>query len=279
MSAAQAEFEVTLVVPENLTAISNMPEKRSTSEGLDEGMIARTFETTPPMSSYLLAFIVGNITSVSGEVPAYTAPGQPSDPDARPRPVSIWGTPGKCVPLLPSHVAAYLVQFLFRCGKSKAIPCTHHHPPPPFRGLPVSLEGLPVKYVPLLHFCVTSYLVRFRFLSGGRPGWGSRAIPCTQPPPPPPPPPSPLDARGQATCQHLGHFWQVGATAALSCGHILGPILLPFQKVYSFPPPPPPPCRGTESPCLLAFIVGIITSVSSWLPACLCCSWPAICRP
>ncbi|KAK9863355.1 hypothetical protein WJX84_004350, partial [Apatococcus fuscideae] len=93
--AFKAEFEVTLVVPENLTALSNMPQQSASTEGLGEGLVARTFMHTPPMSSYLLAFIVGNLTSVSGTVPAYTAAGQ-SAADAGPsRPVSVWGTPGK----------------------------------------------------------------------------------------------------------------------------------------------------------------------------------------
>ena len=86
---------MTLEVPEELTAISNMPQETSSREGLGEGMIARTFMHTPPMSSYLLAFIVGNITRVSGEVPAYVPPGQAGMPQGDARPVSIWGTPGK----------------------------------------------------------------------------------------------------------------------------------------------------------------------------------------
>ncbi|KAK9845543.1 hypothetical protein WJX84_010042, partial [Apatococcus fuscideae] len=93
--AFKAEFGVTLVVPEELTAISNMPQESTSTEGVGEGMIARTFMHTPPMSSYLLAFIVGNITRVSGEVPAYAPPGAAGSPQGPARLVSIWGTPGK----------------------------------------------------------------------------------------------------------------------------------------------------------------------------------------
>ncbi len=57
----KAAFTVTLVVPDGLAAISNMPE-----ESVDRGDGKRTvrFATTPPMSTYLLAFAVGDMGSV-----------------------------------------------------------------------------------------------------------------------------------------------------------------------------------------------------------------------
>ena len=134
LPGVQAEFGVTLVVREELTAISNMPQESTSTEGLGDGLIARTFMHTPPMSSYLLAFIVGNITRVSGEVPAYVPAGQAGPSQGPARPVSIWGTPGKWVaaaPLFPllvllwtpsgTHLASGLLPpplfpFLFCCG-------------------------------------------------------------------------------------------------------------------------------------------------------------------
>ena len=52
----KAKFEVSLVVPKDMTAISNtLPEKTT----FDNGLKTVKFLPTPPMSTYLLAFIVG----------------------------------------------------------------------------------------------------------------------------------------------------------------------------------------------------------------------------
>ncbi len=57
----KAEFTVTLVVPSALAAISNMPEESVTE---DDGTKTVRFATTPPMSTYLLAFAVGDMKCV-----------------------------------------------------------------------------------------------------------------------------------------------------------------------------------------------------------------------
>ena len=58
----KASFAVTLVIPEGLTAISNMPiAEESTAEG---GAKAVAFQSTPPMSTYYLAFLVGDFVAV-----------------------------------------------------------------------------------------------------------------------------------------------------------------------------------------------------------------------
>mmetsp|Transcript_12473 Transcript_12473/g.14340 ORF Transcript_12473/g.14340 Transcript_12473/m.14340 type:complete len:883 (+) Transcript_12473:111-2759(+) len=53
----KATFKCSLVVDENLTALSNMPEEKVTS--LPEGKKKVDFEVSPRMSTYLLAFMVG----------------------------------------------------------------------------------------------------------------------------------------------------------------------------------------------------------------------------
>ena len=61
----KATFAVTLVVPSALAAISNMPEESPVrSEGEDNGTKTVRFATTPPMSTYLLAFAVGDMKCV-----------------------------------------------------------------------------------------------------------------------------------------------------------------------------------------------------------------------
>ncbi len=55
---AKATFELNLVSPLNETAISNMPAKSQVEK---DGKLVTTFETTPKMSTYLLAFIYGDL--------------------------------------------------------------------------------------------------------------------------------------------------------------------------------------------------------------------------
>ena len=58
----KATFSVTMVVPGHLAAISNMPEESVATEG---GRKIVRFAETPPMSTYLLAFAVGDFACVS----------------------------------------------------------------------------------------------------------------------------------------------------------------------------------------------------------------------
>ena len=76
----KATFEVTLVVPEQLEAISNMPIAQT--EPASDGRKAVTFERTPAMSTYLLAFVVGDMACVEGEAADGTL-------------VRVWATRGK----------------------------------------------------------------------------------------------------------------------------------------------------------------------------------------
>ncbi|XP_014206049.1 puromycin-sensitive aminopeptidase [Copidosoma floridanum] len=56
--ALRATFDITLVVPKDLLALSNMPVKSSTPVA-SSNKICHVFDTTPIMSTYLVAMIVG----------------------------------------------------------------------------------------------------------------------------------------------------------------------------------------------------------------------------
>jgi aminopeptidase N len=55
--AAKATFSVTLIVPQQQQALSNMPELSCTH--MSSGRKKVVFDVTPVMSTYLLAFAVG----------------------------------------------------------------------------------------------------------------------------------------------------------------------------------------------------------------------------
>lgn len=77
----KARFDVTLRVPKNRTALSNMPPKNEApSPGLDGWKDVR-FETTPIMSTYLVAFCVGEFDVVEGQTAENVA-------------VRVWTPPG-----------------------------------------------------------------------------------------------------------------------------------------------------------------------------------------
>jgi len=77
----KAVFEVTLVIPRALTAFSNMPEVES-SEQSGTGKRVLRYAPTPKMSTYLLAFVVGefdfvqDMTKHGVMVRVYTPPGK-----------------------------------------------------------------------------------------------------------------------------------------------------------------------------------------------------------
>jgi len=78
--AAKATFKVTLVIDRNLAAISNTAIEHE--KALDNGKKAVTFRQTIRMSTYLLAFVVGEFKGT-----------EPVDVDGKP--LRVWHVPGK----------------------------------------------------------------------------------------------------------------------------------------------------------------------------------------
>ena len=61
----KATFEVTLTVPRHMIALSNMPSRRHRDNGPDAGTTTTSFMPSPRMSTYLLAFVVGEFGHVA----------------------------------------------------------------------------------------------------------------------------------------------------------------------------------------------------------------------
>ena len=78
--AIKATFEATLVIPSHLTALSNTPLASETPA--ETGMKRVRFRETPPMSTYLLAFVVGELESIEAKSLDGTL-------------VRVWTTPGR----------------------------------------------------------------------------------------------------------------------------------------------------------------------------------------
>lgn len=62
---AKATFDLTLVTPKGEVALSNTP--ALSSDNYSDSQVITTFETTPIMSTYLLAFVVGEMQYVEGK--------------------------------------------------------------------------------------------------------------------------------------------------------------------------------------------------------------------
>jgi puromycin-sensitive aminopeptidase len=76
----KATFKISITVPSDLTALSNMPAEAIWTEGAVKHF---DFHRTPPMCTYLLAFAVGDFEVVNG----FTKRGLPID---------VFALPGKC---------------------------------------------------------------------------------------------------------------------------------------------------------------------------------------
>ena len=77
----KATFACTLRCPAHMTALSNMPETRTRTHG--DGSKTTVFDATPKMSTYLLAFVVGEFDHVAATtkhgvlIRCWTPPGKP----------------------------------------------------------------------------------------------------------------------------------------------------------------------------------------------------------
>ena len=78
--AAKATFQVTLNVPEEMEAVSNTPIIEETRSG--DGVKTLLFDKTPVMSTYLLAFVIGDLTHIEKEAADGTR-------------IGVWMTRGK----------------------------------------------------------------------------------------------------------------------------------------------------------------------------------------
>lgn len=78
--AAKATYDVTLITERGVTVLGNMPVKDSLE--IDNNLLETSFETTPIMSSYLLAWVVGEMHKKT----AFTKNGVE---------VNIWATPNQ----------------------------------------------------------------------------------------------------------------------------------------------------------------------------------------
>lgn len=80
--AAKATFDVTLTTTSNITVLGNMPIKQQRDE---DDKLVTVFSTSPRMSSYLLAFVVGElhkktaVTKRGVEVNVWASPAQPPE--------------------------------------------------------------------------------------------------------------------------------------------------------------------------------------------------------
>ena len=79
----KATFQVTLAIPTGLKAISNTPVEEESQP--QPGVTELRFAETPVMSTYLLAFVVGDLIAIQGQ---YQGAGGPTQ-------VAVWTTPGK----------------------------------------------------------------------------------------------------------------------------------------------------------------------------------------
>lgn len=87
--AVQARFNFSLSAPAHLTALFNSRQAGAALALPGGALSRRSFEPTPPMSPYLVAFVVGNLTNASALVPGAT-------PMDEKRVISVWGTPDRC---------------------------------------------------------------------------------------------------------------------------------------------------------------------------------------
>lgn len=81
---AKATFDLTLVTPNKQKVLANTPIKKQ-ADSQEKGWLETLFETTPRMSAYLLAFVIGEMHSITAkskngiEVSSWATVAQPKD--------------------------------------------------------------------------------------------------------------------------------------------------------------------------------------------------------
>lgn len=81
---AKATFDVTLTTEPDITVLGNMPVK---SQKIENGKLITEFETTPVMSSYLLAWVAGELHKKTAQTKSGVE-------------VNVWATPAQSAPSL-----------------------------------------------------------------------------------------------------------------------------------------------------------------------------------
>ena len=76
----KAIFELTITIPNNMVAISNMPMSKESK--ISDELKTVTFQATPVMSTYLVAFVIGDLKYVEGTAKDGTV-------------IRVWATAGK----------------------------------------------------------------------------------------------------------------------------------------------------------------------------------------
>src|SRR6266566_2957835 len=99
--AAKAAFEVTLIVPDGMAAVSNTPVLRD--EPLGDGTRLVHFAETPRMATYLLAFVIGPLEALKGSTRGKTE-------------IGVWALPdrvahGRWALESASHILDYLNEY------------------------------------------------------------------------------------------------------------------------------------------------------------------------
>ncbi len=80
--AAKATFDITLTTEQGVTVLGNMPIK---AQNVETGKLVTHFEQTPRMSTYLVAFVIGDLqkatakTNTGVEVNVFATPAQPAE--------------------------------------------------------------------------------------------------------------------------------------------------------------------------------------------------------
>lgn len=132
----KAEFAVEVITQKGLMVLSNMPARAAHHhEHQDESEFTWHFETSPPMSTYLVAIVIGDLRSVTRTVPPPTVPVpshllSPSSSfpapatEPIPRNVTLWGIPDQVANLeyAADAAAAILPAFETAFGTAYALP-------------------------------------------------------------------------------------------------------------------------------------------------------------